>query len=154
MGAKVLQTIRQRALPQDTIALFQMIGGVPIVGTDRALQEQMTLLAGRRAGGGPGHRPRREGQQRHFEVSCRQRRQERDAHTIVLPMEDRPLLFPHDLRLHVLFEEKIGDRHPQHGGDALEGMQGRASIMASATPFWRCATPKRLAAKSEMNSKP
>ena len=29
-----------------------------------------------------------------------------------------------------------------------------ASIMASATPFWRCATPKHLAAKSEMNSKP
>jgi hypothetical protein len=28
-----------------------------------------------------------------------------------------------------------------------------ASIMASATPFWRCATPKHLAAKSEMNSK-
>jgi hypothetical protein len=32
--------------------------------------------------------------------------------------------------------------------------QQRASIMASATPFWRCATPKHLAAKSQMNSKP
>ena len=29
-----------------------------------------------------------------------------------------------------------------------------ASIMASATPFWCCATPKHLTAKSEMISKP
>jgi hypothetical protein len=32
-------------------------------------------------------------------------------------------------------------------------MKKEASIMASATPFWCCATPKHLTAKSEMISK-
>ena len=34
------------------------------------------------------------------------------------------------------------------------GNQEAASIMASATPFWCCATPKHLTAKSGMISKP
>jgi len=33
-------------------------------------------------------------------------------------------------------------------------MEFEASIMASATPFWCCATPKHLTAKSGMISKP
>src|SRR5262249_38868118 len=53
VGAEVLQAVRQCTLPQDTVSLFQVIGVFPIVGADRALQEQMTLLAGMRAGGGP-----------------------------------------------------------------------------------------------------
>ena len=32
-------------------------------------------------------------------------------------------------------------------------MDTKASIMASATPFWCCATPKHLTAKSGMISK-
>jgi hypothetical protein len=35
----------------------------------------------------------------------------------------------------------------------IEAVDG-ASIMASATPFWCCATPKHLTAKSGMISKP
>ena len=53
VGTDVLQAVGQRALPQDTVALFQAIGLVPIVGADRALQEQMTLLARMRACRGP-----------------------------------------------------------------------------------------------------
>jgi hypothetical protein len=40
------------------------------------------------------------------------------------------LLFPHHLWLQVLVEEEIRQRHPQHGGDALEGEQGRHRLAA------------------------
>src|SRR5262245_59106361 len=40
------------------------------------------------------------------------------------------------------------------GTPLLKKDKQTASIMASATPFWCCATPKHLTAKSGMISKP
>src|ERR687896_483374 len=43
-------------------------------------------------------------------------------------MDDMALPFTHHLRLQVLFEEKIRQRHTQHCGDAFECVQGRHSL--------------------------